>query len=81
MTIVVKSMTENTISLPSSLMASLHLREGDSVKIVLEGQILRLSRLESFLSLRGTLAEDQAFDQAMEQINQSWTSWQTPGFV
>lgn len=73
--IVVKSSDENTISLPVQLMEKLSLRDGDVVKAVLDGQALRLTRLQSFLSLRGALADDEGFDRAMELIDQAWQSW------
>ncbi len=78
MTIVVKSSSENTISLPARLMTVLNLREGDAIKAVVEGQTLRLAQLSSFLSLRGALADDEAFDRAMDFMNQAWHSWTIP---
>jgi antitoxin component of MazEF toxin-antitoxin module len=77
MMVVVKSSDEETISLPRSLLSKLHLKEGDEVKAVLEGQSLRLSKLEDFLSLRGALANDPAFDEAMDFLSQAWRSWPT----
>lgn len=71
-TIIVKSVDEDTISLPSRLMKLLHLKDGDVVKAVLEGETLRLSRLENFLKLRGALANDDAFDEAITLLNQAW---------
>lgn len=78
MVVVVKSSDENTISLPVQLMERLSLRDGDEVQAVLDGQTLRLARLRDFLSLRGVLADDEAFDRAMEFIDQAWQSWTTP---
>jgi len=72
MTTIVKSLNENVISIPAWLMQVLNLREGDKVKAVVEGETLRLTRLEQFLALRGALSEDESFDQAMEFINQAW---------
>lgn len=68
MTIAVKSSSENAIALPAQLMAELNLREGDVVKAVVDGQALRIAPLDKFLSLRGALADDDAFDRAMEFI-------------
>jgi len=78
MTIVVKSKDEQTISLPASLLKRLRLREGDEIKAVLDGQTLRLSKLEDFLSLRGTLAEDTSFDEAIEIVDKAWQAWTLP---
>ncbi len=65
-------------SLPVQLMEKLSLRDGDEVKAILDGQTLRLTRLQNFLSLRGALADDEAFDRAMELIDQAWQSWTMP---
>ncbi len=81
MVIVVKSSDEGTISLPVQLMEKLGLREGDEVKATLDGQTLRLTRLQNFLNLRGALADDEAFDRAMELIEQAWQSWTIPKSV
>lgn len=78
MTIIVKSSTEDAISLPGRLMAVLGLREGDAVKATVDGQTLRLTRLDRFLALRGALADDDAFDRAIELIDQAWKSWTIP---
>ena len=64
MTLVVKSSSENIISLPSWLMGILNLREGDEIKTVIEGKTVRLTPLEHFLTLRGVLREDDDFDSA-----------------
>lgn len=61
---VIKRSDERTISIPPRLMAELHLREGDEVKTIIEGDTLRLERLDKFLSLRGALADDDALDRA-----------------
>lgn len=68
MTIVAKSTRMDTIFLPEKLFNLLKLREGDAVKIVVEGHTLRVSRLEAFLNLRGVLADDEAFDCAMAEL-------------
>lgn len=81
MTIVVKSKDEDTISLPADLLTRLRLREGDEIKAVLEGHTLRLSKLEDFLSLRGALADDAGFDEALDILDQTWRSWPTPTSV
>lgn len=78
MTIVAKSSKSDTIFLPEKLMAVLNLREGETIKAVIEGQTLRLARLEAFLNLRGVLAEDKAFDQAVQILEEGWDSWTSP---
>jgi hypothetical protein len=35
---------------------------------------LRVSKLSRFLNLRGVLADDAAFDQAMKQLDELWQS-------
>jgi antitoxin component of MazEF toxin-antitoxin module len=78
MTIIARSTREDTIFLPERLFTLLKLREGDAVKAVIEGQTLRVARLEAFLSLRGVLADDEAFDGAMEDLKQGWNAWTLP---
>lgn len=77
-TVVVRSTQADTIFLPEQLLSQLSLREGDSVKVIVEGQTLRLARLEAFLSLRGALADDEAFDQAMAEVERGWKEWASP---
>jgi antitoxin component of MazEF toxin-antitoxin module len=77
MTKIIASSDEDKIAIPAQLMALLHLREGDEVKAIVEGERLRLTRLDTFLSLRGALAEDEDFDRAIEQFNQSWKEWES----
>jgi len=78
MTVVVKSSSEDTISLPAWLMNLLNLQEGDEIKTIIDGQTLRLARLDQFLALRGALREDKAFDEAIEFLDQAWQSWTMP---
>lgn len=75
---VVKSSDEDEIAIPPRLMELLRLREGDEVKAIVEGQSLRLARIDKFLELRGALADDEEFDRAMELIAQSWKEWKSP---
>jgi antitoxin component of MazEF toxin-antitoxin module len=81
MTLVVKSSNEDVIALPAWLMKMLNLQEGDQIKTVVEGQTLRLARLDQFLALRGVLRDDDAFDEAMELLEKGWQSWTTPDSV
>jgi antitoxin component of MazEF toxin-antitoxin module len=78
MTIVARSTKTDTIFLPERLFSLLKLREGDAVKVIVEGQTLRVARLEAFLNLRGALADDEAFDHAMAEIDQGWNEWTLP---
>lgn len=59
-------------------MKELDLSEGDEVKAVVDGKSLRLSSLDQFLSLRGSLADDEEFGRALELMNQSWQEWKSP---
>jgi antitoxin component of MazEF toxin-antitoxin module len=72
MTVVARSVRDDTIFLPGKLLTLLRLREGDAVKAVVEGQTLRVARLGAFLNLRGALADDKDFDQAIEELAQMW---------
>jgi antitoxin component of MazEF toxin-antitoxin module len=78
MTLVIKSSSEDTISLPDWLMTVLDLREGDEVKTIVEGRTLHLTPLDQFLALRGALREDESFDAAIEFLDKAWSSWTIP---
>ena len=78
MTIVIKSSTEDAIALPARLLAGLNLRDGDEVKVTVDGQNLRLARLDQFLDLRGALANDEAFNRAVEFMERAWQEWTLP---
>ncbi len=78
MTTVVKSLNENTISLPVWLMKNLNLNDGEEVKALIDGKTLRLSSLNQFIALRGILSDDDdGFDTAIEFLNKAWDSWKT----
>ncbi len=81
MTIIARSTKEDTIFLPERLFNLLKLREGDAIRAVVDGQVLRVARLEAFLNLRGVLADDEAFDRAIEELEQGWNAWTLPGSV
>ncbi len=81
MTLIVQSTNEDVISLPVWLMNSLNLREGDEIKTVIDGQVLRITPLDQFLALRGVLENDQEFDAAMGILDQAWQEWKTPNSV
>ncbi len=78
MTVVARSVRDDTIFLPEKLLTLLRLREGDSVKAIVEGQTLRVAQLGAFLNLRGALADDEDFDQAIEELAQRWNAWTLP---
>lgn len=78
MTVIVKSAANDVISIPASLIEQLGLRDGDRVKTSIEGGELRVIKLNRFLALRGALADDATFDQAMKQMDEFWQSWTTP---
>jgi hypothetical protein len=50
-------------------MNALKLREGDEVKAIVDGETLHLAHLDQFLSLRGALADDEGFDEALHKQN------------
>ena len=77
MTITVKMSKEDAIAIPAQMLAELNLREGDQVKVVIEGDTLRLERLDRFLQLRGVYADDENFDRAMELVDRGWQEWTT----
>lgn len=78
MTIIARGSQDDKIFLPEKLLTLLRLREGDAVKAIVEGQTLRVARLEAFLNLRGVLANDEDFDQAIEELEQGWNDWTLP---
>jgi antitoxin component of MazEF toxin-antitoxin module len=78
MTLIVKDSSEDTIFLPAWLMRILNLSDGSEVKAIVEGQSLRLARLDQFLALRGAYADDIAFDNAINSLEQAWTQWTLP---
>ncbi len=78
MSVVVKSTSNDVIFLPAQLMKELNLSEGEEVKPIVEGQTLRLARLEKFLALRGALKDDDAFDDAVASLQQAWEKWTLP---
>lgn len=75
---IVRSSEHEEIVIPASLMSELKLRDGDSVKAIVDGESLRLVRLDRFLSLRGVLADDEDFEQAIKLLVQSWDAWKPP---
>jgi AbrB family looped-hinge helix DNA binding protein len=77
MTITVKMSKEDAIAIPAQMLAELNLKEGDQVKVVIEGDTLRLGRLDRFLQLRGVYADDENFDRAMELMDRAWQEWTT----
>lgn len=81
MTITIKSSDEDAIVLPRWLMSVLNLEEGSQVKAIVENESLRLERFDAFLNLRGILADDTAFEQAIETLNRAWQTWTPPDSV
>jgi antitoxin component of MazEF toxin-antitoxin module len=75
MTVIVRSATDDAITIPLRLMNALKLREGDEVKAIVDGETLRLAHLDRFLSLRGALANDDGFDEALKANEQGWQTW------
>ena len=81
MTVTVKVSNQNAISIPADIAYALNLKEGDQVKAIVDGTTLRLARLDKFLQLCGVLADDDAFDRAMEYIDRAWQQWTLPASV
>lgn len=78
MTLIVKSVNENAISLPSWLMKQLNLADGDTITPVVEGTTLHLKPLQRFLALRGLFQDDDIFEYAISELEQSWQQWTFP---
>ena len=74
MTVIVRRATADAITLPRRLMHALKLREGDEVKAIVDGETLRLAHLDQFLSLRGALANDEGFDEALRTLQEARAS-------
>jgi bifunctional DNA-binding transcriptional regulator/antitoxin component of YhaV-PrlF toxin-antitoxin module len=81
MTVIVKASAEDVILIPAKLLAQLNLQEGDEVKAFVEGNTLRLQKLDDFLSLGGALANDAGFDEAMQYLEKAWQAWTPPDFA
>jgi antitoxin component of MazEF toxin-antitoxin module len=75
MTTIVKIADDDKIAIPRRLMELLHLSEGDRVNPVVDGGALRLEPVDNFLGLKGSLADDEAFDRAIEEIQSDWREW------
>ena len=78
MMVVAKSTRDDTIFLPERLMTLLQLHEGDEINATIDGPVLRLAQVEAFLALRGVLADDDGFDEAIALLEQGWRSWTLP---
>ncbi len=78
MSMIIKSTSEQVLTLPLSLLKKLNWREGDEVKVSVAGDLLKVERLDKFLRLRGALANDADFDKAMELLEQAWNQWTSP---
>jgi antitoxin component of MazEF toxin-antitoxin module len=81
MATVIRESTKNEIYLPSWLLEMLNLHDGSIVRATVDQEQLRLEQLDRFLSLRGSLADDEEFDRAMEELNKAWESWPQPDSV
>ena len=77
MTIVIRSREDDVIAIPARLLEGLLGAEGSEIKVVLDGQVLRLTPLDQFLALRGLLQNDNSFDEAIQSLNKAWQSWTT----
>jgi antitoxin component of MazEF toxin-antitoxin module len=68
----------DVVALPLELLNQLNLKEGDEVTATVDGHQLNLVRIEEFASLRGALAGDEGFDEALELLDRAWQSWKSP---
>ena len=75
MTLTIQRSEGPTIAIPGDLLSRLQLREGDEVTPVVQEGTLRLTQVDRFLALRGSMAEDDGFDRAMDEIAGAWQSW------
>jgi antitoxin component of MazEF toxin-antitoxin module len=75
MTLVVISSDKSVIAIPAELLKELNLREGDEVKIMVDNGALRLKKLDAFLRLRGVMANNKGFDEAIEYLDKAWQAW------
>lgn len=78
MTLIVKSTDEDVISLPTWLMKRLNLTDGEAITPVVEGRVLHLKQLQRFLALRGLYRDDDSFEEAIGDLEQSWQQWTFP---
>jgi len=78
MTIIIVGSDAKHIALPADIMLALDLHEGDEVSAIVQGDAIRVSRVDKFLALRGSLANDEAFDQSMQALEQEWQAWANP---
>ena len=81
MATVIRESTKNEIYLPGWLLEMLNRHDGSIVRATVDQEQLRLEQLDRFLSLRGSLADDEEFDRAMEELNKAWESWPQPDSV
>ncbi len=75
MNMIVKTSDDDVILIPNQLMKALNLQDGDQVAAVVEGKTLKLTPVEQFLALRGVFQNEEAFEQAIEELNKAWESW------
>ena len=73
----VKKSYDRNLVVPADLLAWLDLQDGEEIKATVVGDSIHITRLDAFLSLRGALADDAAFDQAMAILERGWQTWPT----
>ncbi len=69
MTVIVRSSNEEMMTLPTWMMKRLNLRDGEKITPIIEGQSVRFSAVEQFLSLRGILRDNTEFDTAIDLMS------------
>ena len=75
MATVIQSKDEDTVALPTWLMHTLRIREGDEIRTVINGNTLQLTPLDRFLELRGVWADDGEFEAATQYLERTWQQW------
>jgi len=71
MTITIRKPVDEEICPPDWLLDQLNLQDGSLVRATVEDETLHLEQIDNFLMLRGTLASDGAFDEAMRCLPQT----------
>ncbi|MBI1801932.1 MAG: hypothetical protein HY259_10855 [Chloroflexi bacterium] len=68
----VKLIEEPYLSMPRSLAAELGVNDGDTIKVIVEDDALRLTKLDAFLGVEGSRANDLEWDTAMAELAEDW---------
>ena len=75
MKLVVRGSLEESLQLPARLMEQWNLADGQEVQVQFDQGVLAVAPLKAFLALKGRLAEDEAFDAALQTLEHGWQAW------